>query len=94
MKWGYQVQQSSRSCCGFWRRENSVAWGTNLLQVDVRVIMTNKNLRDEVSAGRFREDLLYRLNVITHVVPTLPERADDIPLLSEYFCGRRRNRRT
>jgi len=60
--------------------------GTNLLQVDVRVVSaTNKNLRDEVSAGRFREDLLYRLNVITLVVPTLLERADDIPLLSEYF---------
>jgi DNA-binding NtrC family response regulator len=60
--------------------------GTNLLQVDVRVVSaTNKNLRDEVSAGRFREDLLYRLNVITLVVPTLLERAADIPLLSEYF---------
>jgi two-component system, NtrC family, response regulator AtoC len=60
--------------------------GTNLLQVDVRVVSaTNKNLRDEVAAGRFREDLLYRLNVITLPMPSLQERAEDIPLLSEYF---------
>jgi two-component system response regulator AtoC len=60
--------------------------GTNLLQVDVRVVSaTNKNLRDEVTAGRFREDLLYRLNVITLPVPTLHERVEDIPLLAEYF---------
>jgi two-component system, NtrC family, response regulator AtoC len=60
--------------------------GTNLLQVDVRVVSaTNKNLRDEVAAGRFREDLLYRLNVITLPMPALTERAEDIPLLSEYF---------
>jgi two-component system, NtrC family, response regulator AtoC len=60
--------------------------GTNLLQVDVRVVSaTNKNLRDEVAAGRFREDLLYRLNVITLPMPALHERAEDIPLLAEYF---------
>ena len=60
--------------------------GTNQLQVDVRVVSaTNKHLRDEVAAGRFREDLLYRLNVIMLPVPSLQERADDIPLLSEYF---------
>jgi two-component system, NtrC family, response regulator AtoC len=60
--------------------------GTNLLQVDVRVVSaTNKNLREEVGMGRFREDLLYRLNVITLPMPSLQERAEDIPLLSEYF---------
>jgi len=60
--------------------------GTNLLQVDIRVVSaTNKNLRDEVAAGRFREDLLYRLNVITLPMPSLQERVEDIPLLSEYF---------
>ncbi len=60
--------------------------GTNLLQVDVRVVSaTNKSLRDEVAAGRFREDLLYRLNVITLQMPSLSERVEDIPLLAEYF---------
>lgn len=60
--------------------------GTNLLQVELRVVSaTNKILRDEVAAGRFREDLLYRLNVITLHMPSLKERTGDIPLLSEYF---------
>jgi two-component system, NtrC family, response regulator AtoC len=60
--------------------------GTNLLQVDVRVVSaTNKNLLDEVAAGRFREDLLYRLNVITLPMPALHERIEDIPLLADYF---------
>ncbi len=64
--------------------------GTNLLAVDVRVVTaTNKDLREEVSAGRFREDLLYRLNVFTLFVPTLAERKDDIPVLAEYFLQRK-----
>jgi DNA-binding NtrC family response regulator len=64
--------------------------GTNLLTVDVRVVCaTNKDLREEVKAGRFREDLLYRLNVITLRVPLLKDRKDDIPVLSEYFLRRK-----
>jgi two-component system, NtrC family, nitrogen regulation response regulator NtrX len=58
------------------------------VQVDVRVIAaTNKDLEKEIAAGNFREDLFYRLNVIPFSVPPLRERAEDIPLLADYFLG-------
>ncbi|MGC4081808.1 MAG: sigma 54-interacting transcriptional regulator [Vicinamibacterales bacterium] len=57
--------------------------------VNVRVITaTNRNLRDLIAQGQFREDLFYRLNVIQIVVPPLRERRTDIPLLIEHFLGR------
>ncbi len=59
---------------------------TKSVQVNVRVIAaTNKNLELEVSQGKFREDLFYRLNVIPLVIPSLRERRSDIPLLFAHF---------
>jgi DNA-binding NtrC family response regulator len=64
--------------------------GNKNLKSDVRVISaTNKNLQDEVVTGDFREDLMYRINVITLSVPTLRERPEDIPLLVDYFLKNR-----
>jgi len=55
-------------------------------QVNVRIVAaTNKNLKEEVKEGRFRQDLFYRLNVIEIVLPPLRERKEDIPLLISYF---------
>jgi DNA-binding NtrC family response regulator len=64
--------------------------GNTTLTADVRILSaTNKNLKDEVKEGRFREDLLYRLNVITIDVPPLRARKDDVPLLVAHFINNR-----
>jgi DNA-binding NtrC family response regulator len=63
--------------------------GTQTIEVDVRIVAaTNRNLEEEVKAGRFREDLYYRLNVIHIHVPPLRDRKDDIPLLLTNFLSR------
>jgi len=64
--------------------------GNKNLRSDVRIISaTNKKLTDAVADGKFREDLMYRINVITLSVPPLCERANDIPLLVDYFLKNR-----
>ena len=71
--------------------------GTQPIKLDIRLIAaTNRNLEEEVRARRFRQDLYYRLNVVTLRTPPLRERQSDIPLLAMHFaskfgaqCGRR-----
>jgi DNA-binding NtrC family response regulator len=70
-------------------REFERVGGSQTIQVDVRVIAaTNKNLTEEVKAGRFREDLYYRLNVVAIEMPALRDRKSDIPALARFFVER------
>jgi DNA-binding NtrC family response regulator len=63
--------------------------GTQTIHVDVRVIAaTNRNLPEEVAKGRFREDLFYRLNVVSLEMPPLRDRRSDIPALARFFLDR------
>ena len=79
-------------------REFERVGGTRPIRVDIRLIAaTNRNLEDEVRAGRFRQDLFFRLNVVNLVMPPLREHKEDIPLLVNFFvekhfakCGARR----
>ena len=67
--------------------------GTRTVDVDVRVISaTNQNLEESVKAGRFREDLYYRINVIPVEIPPLRSRIDDLPLLCEFFINKHSRR--
>lgn len=70
-------------------REFDRVGGTETIKVDVRIIAaTNRNLEDLVRNGTFREDLYYRLKVVPIHVPSLRERAEDIPLFVDYFIRR------
>ena len=72
-------------------REFERVGGTIPVKVDVRVIAaTNRNLRDEVATGRFREDLYYRLNVIAIHMPALRDRIEDVPALVSHFLEKHR----
>jgi len=77
-------------------REFERVGGTRVIKMNVRVIAaTNRDLDEEVRKGRFREDLFYRLNVVSLRMPALRERREDISLLASYFAakyGKRSNR--
>jgi two-component system response regulator HydG len=78
-------------------REIQRVGGAEVLEVDVRILAaTHRDLAAEVGAGRFREDLFYRLNVVALKVPPLKARRDDIPLLAAHFLAKyaARNRKT
>jgi two-component system, NtrC family, nitrogen regulation response regulator NtrX len=67
--------------------------GISPIRVNVRIIAaTNRSLEDDLAAGRFREDLYYRLNVLRIHMPSLRERIDDLPALVEHLMGRLRQR--
>jgi two-component system, NtrC family, response regulator GlrR len=69
-------------------REVRPVGSTHMIPVDVRIISaTHRNLEQEMAAGNFREDLYYRLNVVSLTVPPLRERREDIPTLAMYFLG-------
>lgn len=68
--------------------------GIKLIKVDVRVLSaSNKNIKEDVREGLFREDLFYRLNVMQIDVPHLKDRTDDIPLLVDHFLEKHKTRR-
>src|SRR5262249_34236827 len=63
--------------------------GTITIKVDLRLMAaTNKNLEEAIAAGQFRQDLYYRLNVISLEMPALRDRREDIMLLANYFAGK------
>ena len=70
-------------------REFERVGGSSTIRADVRVIAaTNRDLKAEIAAGRFRSDFFYRLNVFPLEIPPLRDRKEDIPLLVKYFIDR------
>jgi len=70
-------------------REFERVGGTRTIRVDVRVVAaTNRDLEEAVKSGGFRQDLYYRLNVVSFEMPPLRERREDIPLLANYFAAK------
>ena len=70
-------------------REFERVGGTRTLKFDARVVAaTNRNLEEAIKSGHFRQDLYYRLNVVSTIIPPLRERPDDIPLLAMYFAAK------
>ena len=87
--WNY-----SQSCSECSRTASLNGLGSShTVKVDVRVVAaTNRNLEEEVRKGRFREDLLYRLNIFPITMPPLRDRMEDIPLLVDFYVKKISNR--
>lgn len=80
------LQMQAKLLRAIQQREIQRVGSDKTLSVDVRIVTaTNRNLQKEVALGRFREDLYYRLNVVSIIVPALHERKEDIPLLAQHF---------
>jgi DNA-binding NtrC family response regulator len=74
-------------------REFMRVGGTHAIKVDVRFLAaTNRNVQEAIESGEFRQDLYYRLNVVTLTLPPLAQRKNDIPLLAHYFLKRQSER--
>lgn len=70
-------------------REFERVGGTQTIKIDIRLIAaTNRNLEEAIEAGEFRQDLYYRLNVVSFELPALRDRREDIPLLANYFANK------
>lgn len=83
------METQGRLLCALQEQSFERVRGNRRVSVDVRVIAaTNKDLQEEITAGRFREDLYYRLNVVPLRMPNLRERRDDIAALSTHFLKR------
>ncbi|NQZ05575.1 MAG: sigma-54-dependent Fis family transcriptional regulator [Algicola sp.] len=80
------LSQQAKLLATLQNRKITPVGGTNVIDIDIRLICaTNENLQQAVSEGRFRQDLLYRINTIEIRLPPLRERQDDIPLLVQYY---------
>ncbi|MBS3797028.1 sigma-54 dependent transcriptional regulator [Pseudoalteromonas sp. BDTF-M6] len=82
------LEQQVKLLAALQNRQITPLGGTKTIDVDIRLISaTNDNLHQSVSEGRFRQDLLYRINTVEIALPSLRERREDIPLLVDYYLN-------
>ena len=87
------LEQQAKLLSAIQRKEISQVGSTKVISLDIRIVSaTNANLTDLVKSGKFREDLLYRLNTIQINIPPLRDRKEDIPLLAEFFLHKFKNK--